>query len=118
MNATRKDWAQKPDESLWAYRTTFKTPLGMSPYVLVYGKTCHPPFELEHKAYWPLKSLILIMKQRERQEKMQLLELEEWRLNAYANTKIYKEKTKRWHDNVVVLGVRHKGFFKTSLFYL
>ena len=40
VNVTRKDWENKIDGSLWAYRTTFKTPLGMSPYKIVYGKAC------------------------------------------------------------------------------
>ena len=46
-----KTWSQKLQEALWAYRTAFKTPIGTTPYQLVYGKSCHLPFELEHKAY-------------------------------------------------------------------
>jgi transposase InsO family protein len=54
-----KDWSKKLDGALWAYRTAFKTPIGMTPYQFVYGKACHLPVELEHKSYWAIKEMNL-----------------------------------------------------------
>nr|GEW18066.1 reverse transcriptase domain-containing protein [Tanacetum cinerariifolium] len=57
----RASWPDKLDNTLWAFRTTFKTPIEWTPYKLVYGKACHLPIELEHKAYWALKHAYFIL---------------------------------------------------------
>ncbi|KAL8115494.1 hypothetical protein AgCh_022118 [Apium graveolens] len=95
---SRKDWSLNLDEAVWAYRTTYKTLLGMSPYQLVYGKGCHLPVELEHKVYWDLKKLNLDLDVAGKKRIFQLNELDEFRLQAYENNKMYREKVKRWHD--------------------
>ncbi|GJS38377.1 putative reverse transcriptase domain-containing protein [Tanacetum coccineum] len=49
-------WSRKLDDALWAFHTAYKTPTGITPYKLIYGKNCHLPFEIEHRAYWALKN--------------------------------------------------------------
>ncbi|XP_050157499.1 uncharacterized protein LOC126631407 [Malus sylvestris] len=74
VNASPKDWSLKLNDELWVYRTAYKTPTGMSPFRLVYGE----------------------------KRKLQLNELEERRNEAYVNAKIYKERTKKFHDKAII----------------
>lgn len=74
----------------------------MTPFKLIYGKSCHLPVELEHKACWAIRNLNLDPNLASERRKFQLNELEELRINTYENSRIYKERTKRWHDKKIL----------------
>nr|GEW66381.1 reverse transcriptase domain-containing protein [Tanacetum cinerariifolium] len=98
IGENRASWSDKLEDGLWAFCTTYKTPIGCTPYKLVYGKACHLPIELEHKAYSALKQENFDLTVAGDHRKSQLNELNEIRDHAYENSLIYKENTKRIHD--------------------
>ncbi|GJS82338.1 reverse transcriptase domain-containing protein [Tanacetum coccineum] len=75
VGENRASWSDKLDDALWAFRTAFKTPIGCTPYKLVYGKSCHLPIELEHRAYWALKHANFDLKTAGDHRKLQLKRL-------------------------------------------
>ncbi|GKA45638.1 reverse transcriptase domain-containing protein [Tanacetum coccineum] len=101
VGENRASWSDRLDDALWAFRTAYKTPIGCTPYKLVYGKPCHLPIELEHRAYWALKHANFDLKTAGDHRKLQLNELNELRDQAYENSLIYKERTKKLHDSKI-----------------
>ncbi|GJW74932.1 reverse transcriptase domain-containing protein [Tanacetum coccineum] len=101
VGKNRASWSDKLNDALWAFCTAFKTPIGCTPYKLVYEEACHLPIELEHKAYWALKHCNFDLKTVGDHQKVQMNELNELRDQAYENSLIYKEKTKKIHDSKI-----------------
>ncbi|XP_076921961.1 uncharacterized protein LOC143583568 [Bidens hawaiensis] len=101
VGKNRKDWSDKLDDALWAFRTGFKTPIGTTPFRMIYGKACHLRVELEHIAYWALRFINLDLTQAAKNRFLQIHEVEELRDEAYARSWSYKERTKELHDRKV-----------------
>ncbi|GJZ69240.1 reverse transcriptase domain-containing protein [Tanacetum coccineum] len=101
VGENRASWSDKLDDALWAFHTAYKTPIGCTPYKLVYGNSCHLPIELEHRAYWALKHANFDLKTAGDHRKLQLNELNELCDQAYENSLIYKERTKKLQDSMI-----------------
>ena len=95
VRSSRKDWAAKLDDTLWAYRTAFKILISIPLFRMVFGKAYHLPIELEHHAYWTIKTLNFDLKITKERRLLQLSELDKIHLQAYENTKLFKKKIKK-----------------------
>jgi len=100
VNHNRKDWSLRLNDALLAYQTSFKISLGMSPYRLVYGKSCHLPVEFE--AYLAIKVFNSNLDDVSQLRKLQINELEEIRNDAYENSKIHKARIKEFYDKRIL----------------
>jgi len=98
----KKEWSYKLDDALWAYRTALKTLLGTTPFHLLYGKACHLPVELEHKVAWAVKMMNFDIKSAGERRLIQLNEVNEIQIHAHDNSKLYKERTKAYHDKKIL----------------
>nr|GEW42826.1 reverse transcriptase domain-containing protein [Tanacetum cinerariifolium] len=111
-------WSEKLDDALWAFHTAYKTLIGCTLYKPVYGKSCHLPIELEHRAYWALKHGNFDLNTAGDHRKLQLNELSELRDQTYENSVIYKERTKKFHDSKIKNRIFNVGdqvlFFQLS----
>ena len=72
IHPDRKDWAHKLPDALWPYRTAYQTPIRMTHFWLIFGKSCHLPVELEHRAYWAIKKLNLVLDEVGKERLLQL----------------------------------------------
>ncbi|RDX74547.1 hypothetical protein CR513_45698, partial [Mucuna pruriens] len=102
-NPNRKDWSRHLEDTLWAHRIAYRTPLGMSPYQIVFGKARHlPNTELigqSRSATWPTTKL----------GKKGSFNYKSWRNFAYENSRIYKHRVKQFHDCQILRKEFHVG---------
>ncbi|GJT11042.1 reverse transcriptase domain-containing protein [Tanacetum coccineum] len=108
-------WSRKLDDALWVIPTAYKTPVGTTPYRLLYVKMCHLPIKIKHRAYWTLRRCNPDPKITGEKRFLQLHELDEWILQDYKNSKPYKARTKAYHDKKLRIRKEFKAKDKEEL---
>nr|GEY06759.1 reverse transcriptase domain-containing protein [Tanacetum cinerariifolium] len=115
-------WSDKLEDALWAFRIAFKTPVGCTPYRLVYGKACHLPLELKHKAFWALKHANFDLKTAERTKKLHDAKIKKRIFNVgdqvllfNSRLKIFSGKLKsRWSGPFIISKIYSYGTAKLT----
>nr|GFB04522.1 reverse transcriptase domain-containing protein [Tanacetum cinerariifolium] len=102
MGENRALWSDKLEDALWTFHTTYKTLIGCTPYRLVYGKACHIPHEIEHKAYWALKLTSFDLRTAGDHRKLQL--------NKLNLSTIIEATYHRWRSQMLLLSLRRNEF--------
>ncbi|GJU00972.1 reverse transcriptase domain-containing protein [Tanacetum coccineum] len=116
IRSNSKEWSHKLDDALWAFRMAFKTPLRTTSFRIIYGKVCHFPVKIEHKAYWAIKNCNMDLMKAGANRFLQINELDEMRLDAYEYSISYKEITKRSHDKRIKTPINYENGDKILLF--
>jgi hypothetical protein len=100
VNTSRKDWSMRINDSL-RHIALHPNPMGTTPYKMFYGKACHLPLELEHRAFWAIKKFNYDFKATGEKRLLDIQDLDELRCEAYESARLFKEKVKRWHDKKI-----------------
>ncbi|GKA43767.1 reverse transcriptase domain-containing protein [Tanacetum coccineum] len=116
IGSNRKEWSHKLEDALWAFQTTFKTPLGTTPFRIIYDKACHLLVELDNKANWEIKNCNMDLTKAGANWFLQVNDLDEMRLDAYESSIPYKERTKKWHDKRIKTPINYEKGNKILLF--
>lgn len=94
----QRDWGERLAEAVWAYRVTWKTSTGFTPFQLVYGKSAVMPIELEIKILKMATRLNLCLDKAQQTQLEQLHQLDEYRQEAVLRMELVQNQRKKWHD--------------------
>ena len=98
----RRDWTSRLQEAVWAYKTTWKTTTGFTPFELLYGKVAMLPIEFEHKTLRAALALDIELPIAQREHLLHLNSLDEMWKTTLEHTKIIQKQRKQWHDSHII----------------
>ena len=98
----RRDWTSRLQEVVWAYRTTWKTTIGFTPFELLYGKVAMLPIEFEHKTLRIALTLDIDLLTTQRKHLLHLNSLDEMHRTTLEHTELVQKLRKQWHDSHII----------------